>query len=70
MPARPDFEALASRRRDQPGWQPAPAIPGRLALNKSLEGAIYTQMLTYRRYPANLFVVSDQLRPALMSALQ
>jgi spermidine synthase len=40
-----------------------------LALNKSLEGAIYTQMLTYRRYPANLFVVSDQLRPALMSAL-
>jgi spermidine synthase len=40
-----------------------------LALNKSLEGAIYTQLLTYRRYPANLFVVSDQLRPALMSAL-
>jgi spermidine synthase len=40
-----------------------------LALNKSLEGAIYTQMLTYRRYPANLFVVSDQLRPALMMAL-
>jgi spermidine synthase len=40
-----------------------------LALNKSLEGAIYTQMLTYRRYPANLFVVSDQLRPALMAAL-
>ena len=40
-----------------------------LALNKSLEGAIYTQMLTYRRYPANLFIVSDQLRSALMSAL-
>jgi hypothetical protein len=34
-----------------------------------LEGAIYSQMLTYRRYPENLFVVSDQLRPSLMSAL-
>jgi spermidine synthase len=41
-----------------------------LALNKSMEGAIYNQMLTYRRYPENLFVVSDQLRPALMSAFQ
>jgi spermidine synthase len=40
-----------------------------LALNKSMEGAIYSQMLTYRRYPENLFVVSDQLRPALMAAL-
>jgi spermidine synthase len=40
-----------------------------LALNKSMEGAIYSQMLTYRRYPENLFVVSDQLRPALMMAL-
>jgi spermidine synthase len=40
-----------------------------LALNNSLEGAIYSQMLTYRRYPENLFVVSDRLRPALMSAL-
>jgi spermidine synthase len=40
-----------------------------LALNKSMEGAIYSQMLTYRRYPENLFVVSDRLRPALMAAL-
>jgi spermidine synthase len=40
-----------------------------LALNNSLEGAIYTQMLAYRRYPENLFVVSDQRRPALMAAL-
>jgi spermidine synthase len=40
-----------------------------LALNKSMEGAIYSQMLTYRRYPENLFVVSDQRRPALMMAL-
>jgi spermidine synthase len=41
-----------------------------LALNNSMEGAIYSQMLTYRRYPENLFVVSDQLRPALMAALE
>jgi spermidine synthase len=40
-----------------------------LALNKSMEGAIYSQMLTYRRYPDNLFVVSDRLKPALMAAL-
>jgi spermidine synthase len=40
-----------------------------LALNKSMEGAIYNQMLTHRRYPENLFVVSDQHRPALMAAL-
>ncbi|MGD0539680.1 MAG: fused MFS/spermidine synthase [Verrucomicrobiota bacterium] len=40
-----------------------------LALNKSMEGALYSQMLTYRRYPENLFVVSDRLRPALMAAL-
>jgi spermidine synthase len=41
-----------------------------LALNNSMEGAIYNQMLTHRRYPENLFVVSDQRRPALMAALQ
>ena len=41
-----------------------------LALNKSMEGAIYSQMLTYRRYPENLFVVSDQRRPALMAAFE
>jgi spermidine synthase len=40
-----------------------------LALNKSMEGAIYSQMLTYRRYPDNLFVVSDRLKPALIAAL-
>ena len=40
-----------------------------LALNNSMEGAIYSQMLTYRRYPENLFVVSDQRKPALMAAL-
>ena len=41
-----------------------------LALNNSMEGAIYSQMLTYRRYPENLFVVSDRLRPALRAALE
>jgi spermidine synthase len=40
-----------------------------LALNNSLEGAIYTQMLAHRRYPDNLFVVSDQRKPSLMMAL-
>jgi spermidine synthase len=40
-----------------------------LALNNSMEGTIYSQMLTYRRYPENLFVVSDRLRPALLAAL-
>jgi spermidine synthase len=41
-----------------------------LALNNSMEGAIYSQMLTYRRYPENLFAVSDRLRPALRAALE
>jgi spermidine synthase len=40
-----------------------------LALNTSMEGAIYNQMLSYRRYPENLFVVSDQRKLALMAAL-
>jgi spermidine synthase len=38
------------------------------ALNNSHEGEIYSRMLTYRRYPDNLFVVSDRLKPALMAA--
>jgi spermidine synthase len=40
------------------------------ALNNSQENEIYSRMLAYRRYPENLFVVSDQLRAALMSAFQ
>jgi spermidine synthase len=40
------------------------------ALNDSQEGEIYGQMLQYRRYPANLFVVSDQRKEALMAAFQ
>jgi spermidine synthase len=38
------------------------------ALNNSQEGEIYTRMLSFRRYPDNLFVVSEQRRDALMSA--
>ena len=40
------------------------------ALNSSQENAIYSNMLTYRRFPDNLFVVSDRLRPALEAAFQ
>jgi spermidine synthase len=38
------------------------------ALNSSQENAIYTNMLTYRRFPENLFAVSDRLRGALEAA--
>jgi spermidine synthase len=38
------------------------------ALNDSQEGAIYNQMLLYRRYPYNLFAVSGQRKAAIMSA--
>jgi len=37
-------------------------------LNNSQEGEIYSRMLTYRRYPENLFVVSDRLKADLMAA--
>jgi spermidine synthase len=40
-----------------------------LALNDSLEGAIYTQILGYRRYPQNMLVVSDVSREMVMQAL-
>jgi hypothetical protein len=40
-----------------------------LALNTSMEGAIYTQILGYRRYPQNMLVVSDPMREAVMGAL-
>jgi spermidine synthase len=39
-----------------------------IALNDSQEGAIYNQMLLYRRYPYNLFAVSGQRKAAIMSA--
>jgi spermidine synthase len=41
-----------------------------LALNVSMEGAIYSQILNYRRYPENMLVVSDTMRQAVMSVLR
>ena len=40
-----------------------------LALNVSKEGAIYNQMLTYRKFPDNLFAGSEDRRRALRYAL-
>ena len=40
------------------------------ALNVSKEGAIYSQMLQYRRYPANLLVGSEARLRALRAALE
>jgi spermidine synthase len=41
-----------------------------LALNDSLEGPIYTQILGYRRYPQNMLVVSDAARDAVRNAIR
>ena len=41
-----------------------------LALNVSREGAIYSEMLNYRRFPENLMVGSDQRMQALKMALE
>jgi spermidine synthase len=40
-----------------------------LALNVSMEGTIYTQILSYRRYPENMMVVSGGLRGVVMGAM-
>ena len=40
-----------------------------LALNDSLEGPIYNEILSYRRYPQNMLVVSDASRELVMRAL-
>jgi spermidine synthase len=40
-----------------------------LALNDSLESAIYSQILSYRRYPQNMLVVSDASREVVMRAM-
>jgi spermidine synthase len=40
------------------------------ALNTSQEVDIYKDMLNYRRYPDNLFTVSDQRKMAMMTAFQ
>ena len=41
-----------------------------LALNVSMEGAIYNQILSYRQYPQNMLVVSDANREVVMQALR
>jgi spermidine synthase len=40
-----------------------------MALNTSMEGTIYSQMLRYRQFPRNLFLGSDQRVQGLMFAL-
>ena len=74
------FSAYAGSDKDLAPWLKDAAINhdtdmrlqylAGLALNNNMERAIYSQMLTYRRYPENLFVVSDRLKPSLMMALQ
>jgi spermidine synthase len=41
-----------------------------LALNTSMEGAIYSEILSYRRYPRNMIVASPPIEQALRAALQ
>ena len=41
-----------------------------LALNTSMEGTIYNEILSYRRYPQNMIVASPQIEQALRAALQ
>jgi len=41
-----------------------------MALNVSREGSIYSEMLTYRRFPENLIVGSEQQKTALRMALE
>jgi len=41
-----------------------------LALNVSREGSIYSEMLTYRRFPENLIIGSDQRKMALRMAME
>jgi spermidine synthase len=40
-----------------------------LALNRSQEGAIYGNILTYKRFPANLFTASDQTMRELQQSI-
>src|SRR5215469_3586591 len=40
-----------------------------LALNRSQEGAIYGNILTYKRFPANLFTASDQTMQELQQTI-
>ena len=41
-----------------------------LALNDSMEGAIYNEILSYRKFPRNLFVGSEPRLQALAAAMQ
>ena len=41
-----------------------------LAVNVSMEGPIYTQILSYRRYPQNMLVVSEAARDAVRNVLR
>jgi hypothetical protein len=41
-----------------------------LALNVSMESATYDKILSYRRYPQNMLVVSDAARDAVMNAMR
>jgi spermidine synthase len=41
-----------------------------MALNNNRENAIYSDMLSYRAYPQDLFVASDATKAGLMSAMQ
>jgi spermidine synthase len=41
-----------------------------LALNTSMEGTIYNEILSYRRYPQNMIVASPAIEQALLAALQ
>ena len=41
-----------------------------LALNTSMEGTIYNEILSYRRYPQNMIVASPSIEQALRAALQ
>jgi spermidine synthase len=41
-----------------------------LALNNSQEGPIYTQILSYRRYPQNMLVVTPASRDMVLNALR
>jgi spermidine synthase len=41
-----------------------------LALNDSMEGSIYNEILNYRKFPRNLFIGSDSRLQALAAAMQ
>ncbi len=41
-----------------------------LALNTSMEGTIYSEILSYRRYPQNMIAASPPIEQALRAALQ